>query len=154
MIFLALTCLYDLFCRNVTHVWIEIWFSSIFQFIFRSYTSLWPTLFIYRLLPFFENFFRHRILSISFCQTVIHGIENLHDIVSIMTRCFRIASEIWRIETFVCSIENPIYRECNICSMQSHGTSNIEVTSLSMSSQNRISRSTITSVFNFFLSTG
>ena len=34
MIFLALTCLYDLFCRQVTHVSIEIWFSSILIFVY------------------------------------------------------------------------------------------------------------------------
>ena len=34
MIFLAFTCLYDLFCRQVTHVSIEIWFSSILIFVY------------------------------------------------------------------------------------------------------------------------
>ena len=38
MIFLAFTCLYDLFCRKVTHVWIEKWKYSIIKFIFRQYT--------------------------------------------------------------------------------------------------------------------
>ena len=32
--FLALTCLYDWICKEVTHVWIEIWFSSFLIFVY------------------------------------------------------------------------------------------------------------------------
>lgn len=117
------------FCRLCTTKWylslVSLWYWSCLHYtnvcliclLLHSLLS-WLTHFDYRLLPFFEKFFWHRFPTISFCHTVIHSIENLYDIVGIMTGFLGIASGVWNLQIFVCSTEYPIYTECNICSMQ------------------------------------